>query len=260
MSNHSVTPPSGGREFQPHDHCRGSERRQGKTLKGLGAVAGLGLLILLPGAAVADGYSYGSAELTLGFPNATVSVGRTWESRPREVIVERVTHKLPETDFDEETEEYSEADVIEEDAPEEQIIIEKRRPRVARKVTIIERYEEPSYYERETVVRKVYVEPPCDRTEVVVHAAPRRVVYVPSPTVIVHSPHRVHEVVRVHGGGHGHAVRRGGHGHGGHGGHGGAIRVHQQGPRNLFPEGGGRPMRTRGSSKMVMVGAKGHSH
>jgi hypothetical protein len=261
MSNHSVTPPSGGREIQPHDLRHGSERRQGKTLKGLGAAAGLGLLILLPGAAVADGYSYGSAELTLGFPNATVSVGRTWENRPREVIVERVTHKLPETDFDEETEEYSEADVIEEEAPEEeQIIIEKRRPRVARKVTIIERYEEPSYCERETVVRKVYVEPPCDRTEVVYHSAPRRVVYVPSPTVVVHSPHRVHEVVRVRGGGHGHHRYRGGHGHGGHGGHGGAIRVRQEGPRNLFPEGGGRPMRSRGSRNLVMVGANGHSH
>ena len=168
----------------------------------------MGLLILLPGAAVADGYSYGSAELTLGFPNASVSVAKTWESRPREVIVERVTHKLPETDFDEEeTEEYSEADVIEEDdAPEEQIIIEKRRPRVARKVTIIERYEEPSYYERETEVHRIYVEPPCNRTEVVVHAAPRRVVYVPSPTVIVHSHRRHHDVVRVHGGGQGMGV------------------------------------------------------
>lgn len=261
MSNHSIIPPSGGREVQPHDPRHGSTRRQGKSLKGLGAVAGLGLLVLLPGAAVADGYSYGSAELTLGFPNATVSVGRTWESRPREVIVERVTHKLPETDFDEETEEYSEADVIEEDAPEEQIIIEKRRPRVARKVTIIERYEEPSYCERETVVRKVYVEPPCERTEVVVHAAPRRVVYVPSPTVVVHSPRRVHKVVHVHGGGHGHHGHHGyrGHGHGGHG-HGGAIKVHQHGPRNLFPERGGRPMRSRGSSKLVMVGAHGHSH
>jgi hypothetical protein len=256
MSNHSIIPLAGGREIQPRGDTRGPKRKPGSALGALGAAAGMGLLILLPGAAVADGYSYGSAEVTLGLPHATISVGKTWESRPREVIVERVTHKLPETDFEEEeTEEYSEADVIEEeDAPEEQIIIEKRRPRVARKVTIIERYEEPEYCERETVVRKVYVEPPCDRTEVIVHAAPRRVVYAPAPTVIVHSPRRVHKVVRVYGGGHG----RSGHGGGGHG-HGGAIQVHH-GPRNLFPEGSGRPMRARGSRNLVQVGAHGHSH
>lgn len=264
MSNHSSIPLPGGREVLPGEVVPGTQCRSGRALKGLGAVVGMGLLILLPGAAVADGYSYGSAEVSLGFPNASITVGRTWENQPREVIVERVTHKLPETDFDEEeAEEYSEADVIEEEsAPEEQIIIEKRRPRVARKVTIIERYEEPSYYERETVVRKVYVEPPCERTEVVVHAAPRRVVYVPSSTVIVQSPRRVHRV-HVQGGGHGH----GGHGHGGaikvrsqggHG-HGGAVQVRGHGgSRDLFTEKSGRPMRTRGARNLVMVG--GHSH
>ena len=257
MSNHPIIPLPGGREIHPHEDLQKSKRRMASGLKGLGAMAGMGLLILLPGAAVADGYSYGSAELSLGFPNASVSVARTWESRPREVIVERVTHKLPETDYDEEeTEEYSEADVIEEeDAPEEQIIIEKRRPRVARKVTIIERYEEPAECERETEVRRIYVEPPCNRTEVVYHAAPRRVVYVPSSTVIVHSPRHVREVVHVRGGGYGHS----GYGGGGHG-HGGSIQVSHHGPRNLFPEGGGRPMRTRGSRNLVMVGAHGHSH
>src|SRR5687768_15439157 len=121
---------------------------------------GLGLLALAPGMAAADrGYSAGHAEISLGFPNGAITVGRTWENSPREVVVERVTHKLPETDYGDEVYEegYSEADVYEDEAPEE-VIIEKRRPRVAKKVTIIEQYDEPRYVEREVVVRKVYVE------------------------------------------------------------------------------------------------------
>ena len=217
---------------------------------------GLGLLALVPGMAAADrGYSAGHAEITLGFPHGAITVGKTWETSPREVVVERVTHKLPETDYGDEVieEGYSEADAYEEEAHEDEpIIIEKRRPRVARKVTIIEQYEEPRYVEREVVVRKVYVEPPCPPTRVIVHRAPTRVVYAPSRTVIVQSPRRVHKV-HVHGGGH----YRGGHGHS-HGG--GSHKVRQDhGTRNLFPEkGGGRPMRTRGARNLVQVG--GHHH
>lgn len=220
---------------------------------------GLGLLALVPGMAAADrGYSSGHAEITLGFPNGAISVGRTWEHAPRQVVVERVTHKLPETDYDDVIEEgYSEADVYEDEAhEEEQVIIEKRRPRVARKVTIIEQYEEPRYVEREVVVRRVYVEPPCPPTHVVVHHAPTRVVYAPSRTVIVQSPRRVHEV-HVHGGGHG--LKKGGaHGHG-HGHGGGSIKVqHGHGSRDLFPGKSDRPMRSRGSRNLVQVG--GHRH
>jgi hypothetical protein len=215
---------------------------------------GLGLLALVPGMAAADrGYSAGHAEISLGFPNGAITVGRTWENAPREVVVERVTHKLPETDYADEAidEGYSEADVYEDDAQEdEQVIIEKRRPRVAKKVTIIEQYEEPRYVEREVVVRKVYVEPPCPPTQVIVQHAPTRVVYAPSPTVIVHSPRSVHRV-HVHGGGH----HRGGHGYR-HGG--GSYRVHDHGTRDLFSGDGGRPMRTRGSRNLVQVG--GHHH
>lgn len=241
-----------------------SELTNNRPRGGLGALAGMGLLLMVPAAAMADGYSYGSAEISLGLPHGSITVGKTWESHPRQVVVERVTHKLPEPDFDEEEsddEAYSEADAIEEEAaPEERIIIEKRRPRVAKKVTIIERYDEPAYCERETVVRKVYVEPPCDRTEVIVHSAPRRVVYVPSPTVVVHQPRHVHHVVRVQGHGHrghsGHVIHQGG-GHRGH--HGGSIKVrgNDHGPRDLYPGNGGRPMRSRGSRNLVMVG--GHS-
>ena len=216
---------------------------------------GLGLLALVPGMAAADrGYSAGHAEISLGFPNGAITVGRTWESSPREVVVERVTHKLPETDYADEVieEGYSEADVYEDEAPEEEVIIEKRRPRVARKVTIIEQYEEPRYVEREVVVRKVYVEPPCPPTQVIVHHAPSRVVYAPSRTVVVHSPHRVHKVYG-HGGGH----YRGGHGNGhGHGGR--SIKVHGHGSRDLFPGKSERPMRNRGSRNLVQVG--GHRH
>lgn len=214
---------------------------------------GVGLLALVPGMAAADrGYSAGHAEITLGFPNGAITVGKTWEHSPREVVVERVTHKLPETDYADEVieEGYSEADAYEEEAPEEEIVIEKRRPRVAKKVTIIEQYEEPRYVEREVVVRKVYVDPPCPPTRVVVHHAPTRVVYAPSRTVVVHSPRRVHKV-HVHGGGH----YRGGHGYG-HGG--GSIKVHDHGPRDLFPGKSERPMRNRGARNLVQVG--GHHH
>jgi hypothetical protein len=213
---------------------------------------GLGLLALAPGMAAADrGYSAGHAEISLGFPNGAITVGRTWENSPREVVVERVTHRLPETDYGDEVieEGYSEADVYEDEAPEE-VIIEKRRPRVAKKVTIIEQYDEPRYVEREVVVRKVYVEPPCPPTQVIVHHAPSRVVYAPSRTVVVHSPHRVHKVYG-HGGGH----YRGGHGNG-HGGR--SVKVHGHGSRDLFPGKSERPMRTRGSRNLVQVG--GHRH
>ncbi|HLP42624.1 MAG TPA: hypothetical protein VK465_14035 [Fibrobacteria bacterium] len=227
MSVNKIRPPAGEWEHEPGGATLGTRRCGGIPSRGISLVAGLGLLALLPGAAVAndDSYSYGSAEITLGLPNASISVGRTWESAPpRKVIVERVTHKLPETDDfeEEEAEGYSEAEAYEEDEAEERVIIEKRRPRVAKKVTIIEKYEEPAHCEPTTVVRKVYVNP-CPPTRVIVHRhAPRHVVYTPSRTVIVHeAPRSVHE------------------------------------PRNLFPDDGGRPNRSRGT-RLVRVG--GHSN
>lgn len=241
MSVNKNHPPAGAWEHGPGGATLGTRRRWGILPRGIRLVAGLGLLALLPGAAIAsdDSYSYGSAEITLGLPNATISVGRTWESAPpRKVVVERVTHKLPETeDFEEEeAESYSEADAYEEDEAEERVLIEKRRPRVAKKVTIIEKYEEPAYCEPTTVVRKVYVDP-CPPTRVIVHRhSPRRVVYAPSRTVIIHEAPRSVHTVRVVGGGHGHDAH---------------------GSRNLFPDDGGRPNRSRGT-RLVRVG--GHSH
>jgi hypothetical protein len=213
----------------------------------LGAVAGVGLLLLLPGQVRADGNSYGHAEITLGFPQGQVTVGKTWDDYPRQVVVEEVTHKLPaEEDWDDEDAEYDE------DADEpEHIIIEKRhhRPRV-KKVTIIERYEEPVRCDREvSVVRKVYVErPSCERPEVVVYGrSPERVIYVPSRTVIVTSR-----------GGRGNRVEYRGN-HGNHGGSHGDHRGYQSGnhgPRNLFPEDQGRPVRMRGvQQQLVQVGS-----
>src|SRR5688500_6575145 len=116
-------PPAGGQQNRPGGAALAPKRRGGSILGGLGL--GMGLLALLPGAAAAD--SYGHAEITLGFPRGSDTVGRTWEDAPREVVVERVTHKLPETDYGEDegpAGDYSEADVIEEDeAREEQVII-----------------------------------------------------------------------------------------------------------------------------------------
>jgi hypothetical protein len=206
----------------------------------MGAIAGVGLLLSLPGQARADhgGDSYGHAEITLGFPHGQVTVGKTWDDNPRQVVVEEVTHKYPATDdIDDEDAEYDE------DADEpDQVIIEKRhhRPRV-KKVTIIERYEEPVRCDREVqVVRKVYVErPSCERPEVIIYGrSPQRVIYAPSRTVII-AP-----------GKHGHQYR---------GSDGPSYNRGGGGPRNLFPEDSGRPMRTRGvQQRMVQVG--GHSH
>ena len=204
---------------------------------GLGAVVGVGLLLLLPGQAKAEGY--GHAEISLGFPNGQVTVGKTWDDNPREVVVEQVTHQYPDPDFDEEDDDVRyDGDADQSD----EVIIEKRivRPRV-KKVTIIERYVEPVQCDREvSVVRRVYVEPRhSHRSNVVVYRqAPQRVIYAPSRTVVVAS------------GGHGHHYRGSSHGPSYH--HGG-------GPRNLFPADSHRPMRNRGAQqRLVHVG--GHSH
>ncbi|HKP98506.1 MAG TPA: hypothetical protein VJ385_22440 [Fibrobacteria bacterium] len=197
----------------------------------LGTIAGVGLLLWLPGQARAGGNSYGHAEVTLGFPHGQVTVGKTWDDNPRRVVVEEVTHKLPaEDDWDDEDAGYDE------DADEpDHIIIEKRhhRPRV-KKVIIIERYEEPVRCDREvSVVRKVYVErPSCQRPEVVVYGrSPQRVIYAPSRTVIV-APGHDHGSPRYHGGN----SRGGDRG----------FQNDGRGPRDLFPEDHGRPVRTRG--------------
>jgi hypothetical protein len=216
----------------------------------LGAAAGFAFLFMLPGKARAD--SYGHAEISLGLPNGSVTVGRTWDDNPRQVVVEEVAHKLPDPDFEYEDDDDERYDG---DADEpDQVIIEKRieRPRV-KKVTIIERYVEPVHCDREVnVVRRVYVEPRyCERPDVVVYrSSPRHVIHAPSRTVIVAS-------------GHGHHGYRGGHRGGNHGGHRGnhGTRSYDRGshgPRNLFPEASGRPVRARGVQQQHLVQVGGH--
>jgi hypothetical protein len=205
----------------------------------LGAMAGAGILLWLPGQARADrdGISYGHAEITLGFPHGQVTVGRTWDDHPRRVVVEE--------------------EVVAE-APE-RVIVEERHCPPPPEVTVIERYPEPV-----RVVREVYVErPSCGRPEVVVYGGgPRRVIYAPARTVIV-SPRgggRYHD-----GGGFRHDHEgyreRDRHGQGGRGGYGdsgdhrnsgdhgrsdGGGHGYQggdKGPRDLFPQDHDRPAR-----------------
>jgi hypothetical protein len=215
----------------------------------LGAAAGFAFLFMLPGQARAD---YGHAEISLGFPNGSVTVGRTWDDHPRQVVVEEVTHKLPDPDFEYEDEDDARYDG---DADEpDQVIIEKRieRPRV-KKVTIIERYVEPVHCEPEVnVVRRVYVEPRyCERPDVVVYrSSPRHVIHAPSRTVIVASGHGHHGYRKSHRGGN-HGGHRGDHG----------TRSYDRGshgPRNLFPEASGRPVRARGVQQQHLVQVGGH--
>jgi hypothetical protein len=244
MSNHTI----------PYHAPEGADGKSARIpAYVLGAAAGFAFLFMLPGQARADGY--GHAEISLGFPNGSVTVGRTWDDHPQQVVVEEVTHKLPDPDFEDEDEDDARYDG---DADEpDQVIIEKRieRPRV-KKVTIIERYEEPVQCDREVnVVRRVYVEPRyCERPDVVVYrSAPRHVIYAPSRTVIV-APGYGHR-----GGYHGYRESyRGGHG-GYRGDHG--TRSYDRGssgPRNLFPEASGRPVRARGVQQQHLVQVGGH--
>ncbi len=218
--------------------------------KPLGILAGIGLLLILPGYARADHNetSYGSAEITLGFPNGQVTVGKTWENHPREVVVEEVTHRYPQDDqqdWDRESRERDhdhererdrnrDRDYDDDDDDGNQIIIEKHGHHNRHKqVVIIERYREPEYCDRSEEVRRVYVQPPCNRPEVIVYRQPERIIYAPqrygcapkSSVIIVPSNQGSNEY----------------HGNG------------NSGPRNLFPENSNRPMRTRGVQHQVAM-------
>jgi hypothetical protein len=186
----------------------------------VGIIAGLGLLMILPGQARADrdGISYGNAEITLGFPHGQVTVGRTWGDEPRQVVVE-------------------DRDRYDDEDERDHVVIERRGEHHRHRVMVIERYEEPVRCDREEeVVRRVYVQPPCDRPEVVVYRQPERVVYAPSR--IVYAPSRQVE----------HVIVTPGYGPGGH------IQDRPSSdsrPRDLFPEDSGRPTRMRGVQHQV---------
>jgi hypothetical protein len=256
MSNHTI----------PYQTPEGADGKGSVRIPAtmLGAATGFAFLFMLPGQARADGY--GHAEISLGFPHGQVTVGRTWDEHPRQVVVEEVTHKIPDPDFEDEDDDENDAQYDGDADEPDQVIIEKRveRPRV-KKVTIIERYEEPAHCDREVnVVRRVYVEPRfCERPEMVVYrSSPHRVIYAPSRTVIV-----------APGGGYRggyHEGNRGGYRESGrgddHGGYRGNRGDHgtrsydrgNDGPRNLFPEASGRPVRTRGVQQhLVQVGGSG---
>ena len=198
-------------------------------------------LLALPGQARAD--SYGHAEISLGFPNGAVTVGRTWDDHPRQVVVEEVTHKYPEADDEADVDEDDDDAVYDDRSDDPDVVIERRIVRPApRKVTIIEHYVDPEPCERVHVVRRVYVDrPECDRRDVVYYSRPTVRVVHGGPTVIIAPRGRA-----WHGGGHG-------------GGRGWHTGYREEGPRNLFPGEGGRPVRSRGvGHSLVQVGV--HSH
>lgn len=221
--------------FVPQPTLEGAARKGSRIPAAMLGVLAAGLVLVLPGQARADGY--GHAEITLGLPHGAITVGRTWEDPPRQVVVEQVTHNYPEADDEAEADEDA---IYEDEADEADVIIEKRRfcPRPKR-VTIIERYEEEPVH----VVR--YVERPSCGPQVVVLRRPRVHVVHAGPTVIV-APR-----AGYHGGG----WRSGGHG-------GGSYKYKNSGGsyggghRDLFPDDGGRPTRVRGvGHKLVQVGS-----
>ena len=219
--------------------------RSGVPAVMLGALAA-GLLAF-PGRARAD--SYGHAEISLGFPHGALTVGRTWDEHPRQVVVEEVTHKYPEADDEADVDEDEDDAAYDSRSDEPDMVIEKRIVRPApRKVTIIERFVDPEPCERVRVIRKVYADrPACGGHDVVYYGRPTVHVVHGGPTVIVaRGDAGWHH--RGYGGGHG--WRSGYRDEGG---------PRSRGTRNLFPEEGGRPMRTRGvGHSLVQVGAHPH--
>jgi hypothetical protein len=213
-------------------------------------------LLALPGQARAD--SYGHAEISLGFPHGAVTVGRTWDEHPRQVVVEEVTHKYPEADDEAEADEDNGA-VYDSQSDDPDVVIERRIVRPAPpQVTVVERYEDPEPCDHVRVIRRVYVDPPeCDR-HVVYYGRPARVVYGGSAVIVAHGG------FGWHGGGHEggrgwHSVNRVVEGSRGWGGSRDVGGPRGGGPRNLFPSEGGRPVRMRGvSHSLVQVGAHPH--
>jgi hypothetical protein len=186
-------------------------------------------------------------------------VGRTWEEHPRQVVVEEVTHKYPEADDEAEADE-DEGAVYDNQSDEPDVVIEKRIVRPSpRKVTIIERYEDPEPCDHVRVIRRVYVDPPeCDR-HVVYYGRPAHVVYGGSTVIVAHGGFGWHGGSHYQGGEGGHGRYSGYHDGGGYRDEGGGS--HREGPRNLFPSDGGRPVRMRGVSgghSLVQVGAHPH--
>jgi len=174
---------------------------------------------VLPAISHADkGVTYTHAEISLGFPNGQVTVGRTWETGGRIVTV---THELPEA-VEEDCDQDDETVVIEKtvEKPTKVIVVERREP----EVVVIER--------RVT---------PRPRQVVVVHEAPRpRRVVVVEPRRQVTVIHRDHDYHHGYDHGHrsgGHAVYRpSGPSHG-----------HQPNrPKELFSSSNPRPQRDRG--------------
>lgn len=210
-----------------------------------GILAGIGFLLILPGQARADrdGSSYGHAEISLGFPNAQITLGKTWDDEPRHVIVEEETRRVPDEDRDRDWDrdrdrgdDWYDRDRIE----PEHVIIENHEPCERHdKVVVIHRYEEPVRCDRGEVVRRVYVEPSRHRHDVVIYRRPdweshefSRHVYAPS--------HDVYVAPQGHGP-YGHVEERGP----------GRVEQNGAGPRDLFPEDRGRPMRSRGVQHQV---------
>jgi hypothetical protein len=206
-------------------------------------------LLALPGQARAD--SYGHAEISLGFPNGAVTVGRTWDEHPRQVVVEEVTHKYPEADDEAEVDEDDDA-AYDDRSDDPDVVIEKHIVRPApRHVTVIERYVEPEPCDHVRVIRRVYVDPPACERHVVYYGRPAYVVHGGPTVVVAHGGFGW----RRHGGGY-----EGGRGwHTGYRDEGGSRNVggpRDGGARNLFPAEGGRPVRMRGvGHSLVQVGA-----
>jgi hypothetical protein len=196
------------------------------------AVMALGLA---PLAAFADhGSTYGHAEITVGFPNGEITLGKTWETGSRTVVVSEERHDECDRNRDDRPV------VIERrvEEPQRVVIVEQRRPDV-----IVVQQRQPEV----VVVERPRCEP--QRQVVVVRETPRydRVVYVAPQRRVTVIHREAHGYGRRDYGNQGHESRR----YENRGDRGPSYESHgsdsrNNGPRDLFPSSSPRPMRERG--------------
>ena len=141
---------------------------------------GIAALLALTTASNTQAYERAHAEVSVGFPNGQVTVGKTWGNGNREVIHETVVERER---------------VYREPDEDREVIVERRPERCEprnERVIIVEKHGHHGH-DRVTVVKKYYNEDNCGR---VVYQEPHRTVLIVPPG---HARHFAYESNRYHG-------------------------------------------------------------